>query len=265
MRFALAIALPCLLLPVAVEAKPDLTGEFSGERWRLAQAGTTGADVTRTMRCPPPHCVRKATKTKWKKRYRPPGYPEVKARPVPIPTARPAGAPEPDEEAAAFNAAWDRIAESLRAKEPPKVLPLARLNLFEGFAREIVSAFHPRGRSLAGIVKPLADKITQVASVCPGLRVISTIRPGAVVRGSGRPSLHRYGKAVDISGDYRCLYAALKTFAGGVSIDAHRVRHIHVSWDPKGREWGARFAHYRGGMKRTRHARHHRRQYASAR
>lgn len=259
MRFLAALFL-WLVFSVAVEAKPtrDLSSEFGGDRWRMAQAGTTAEDVTRSMRCPPPHCSRKV-KRKWKKKHRKPAQAHhyIARKAAPLPVSRPAE-PMDEEQAAAY-----RVIAELLAGGKVYVKPL---NLLEGFRRELERATVPvRGRSLAGIVKPLADKITQVASLCPDLRVISTVRPGAVVRGSGRPSLHRSGKAVDITGNYRCIYAALRTFAGGVSTDAHRVRHVHVSWDPKGREWGRRFAHYRGGAKRTRYARHHRKQYASAR
>lgn len=81
MRAFLA-ALPlclCLAVPQA-EAKPtrDLSGEIVGDRWRMAQ-GASATDVTRSMRCPPPHCSRKV-KHKWKKRYRPPGYPVIGAK-----------------------------------------------------------------------------------------------------------------------------------------------------------------------------------------
>lgn len=119
------------------------------------------------------------------------------------------------------------------------------------------AARHRAGGSVstAGLPGPLLAAIAQVQRACPGFRVISTFRRNARVRGSGRRSLHAVGRAADIAGgSYACAYAALKGFAGGVSTDAGRVRHIHLSWSPGGQEWGARFRHYRGPARRARRA-----------
>jgi hypothetical protein len=53
------------------------------------------------------------------------------------------------------------------------------------------------------------------------VKVISTCRPGAVIAGSGRPSQHRYGKAVDFvprSGQRGAMLAWLRANAGGAVI-----------------------------------------------
>lgn len=101
-----------------------------------------------------------------------------------------------------------------------------------------------RGVSMAGVVAPLAAKAAEIQSAC-GSVVISAIRPGASVRGSGRPSLHRTGHAIDMQGNPRCIYAHLQGWPGGYSVDYGRVSHVHISYSPDGREWGARFAHWR--------------------
>ncbi len=109
--------------------------------------------------------------------------------------------------------------------------------------------------STAWLPGPLVAAIRRVAVYCPGFHVISAFRPGARVRGTGRLSLHARHRAADIAGgSYGCAYRVLRDFPGGLSIDAGRTRHIHLSWDPGGREWGMRFAH--GGHRRyARHAR----------
>ncbi len=59
--------------------------------------------------------------------------------------------------------------------------------------------------------------------------VISTCRPGAVIAGSGRPSQHRYGKAVDFvprSGQRGAMLAWLRANAGGAVI-TYASGHIH--------------------------------------
>lgn len=258
MRALLAALLLCLV-PLIAEARPSpyrAVDAFAGDRWLMAQGGSA-ADVTRTMRCPAP-CSRAKPKAKKKPRRPVAG---LTIAHVPLPRVRPQE-PMDEDQAAAY-----RVIAALFAGA--KIViggsdePAQPKNIFQGFRDEILKAAKPpKGRSLIGIVKPLAAKVMQIASLCPGTVVISTVRPGARVRGSGRPSLHRSGKAVDIAGPYRCIYAALKGFPGGVSTDAHRVRHVHLSWDPKGREWGRRFAHYRGGAKRTRHARYRGKQIA---
>jgi hypothetical protein len=61
------------------------------------------------------------------------------------------------------------------------------------------------------------------------VKVISTCRPGAVIAGSGRPSQHRYGKAVDFvprSGQRGAMLAWLRANSGGAVI-TYASGHIH--------------------------------------
>ena len=94
---------------------------------------------------------------------------------------------------------------------------------------------------LSGIVPPLAAKARAIVAAC-GARVVSGIRH-SYVNGTRRISLHASGRAVDISGNPKCIYRALARWPGGYSTDYARVRHVHISYAPRGREWGARFAH----------------------
>lgn len=104
---------------------------------------------------------------------------------------------------------------------------------------------------VSGLVAPLADKLASIQSACPGTVAISGVRHTRV-RGTNRWSLHTQGKAVDVRGDYRCIFAQLHGWPGGYSIDPGRVRHVHFSYDADGgREWGVRFAH--GGHRKHRH------------
>jgi hypothetical protein len=108
--------------------------------------------------------------------------------------------------------------------------------------------------NVSGLVGGLASKAMEIVGSCAS-RIISTVRPGAVVAGSGHPSLHRDGRAVDIQGNPSCIYAHLRDWPGGYSVDYSAVRHVHVSLG--GREDGARFRHG-GGHRR------HRMRYAGA-
>ncbi len=61
------------------------------------------------------------------------------------------------------------------------------------------------------------------------VKVISTCRPGAVIAGSGRPSQHRYGKAVDFMptpGKRAAMLAWLRSNANGAVI-TYSTGHIH--------------------------------------
>lgn len=109
---------------------------------------------------------------------------------------------------------------------------------------------HHGGASLSGVVSPLASKARQIVSAC-GSRVISGVRHTRV-RGTGRMSLHASGRAVDLAGNPRCIYAHLRGWPGGYSTDYGRVHHVHVSYG--GREHGRRFVH--GGGRHVRHRRY---------
>lgn len=130
------------------------------------------------------------------------------------------------------------------------------------YAHETAHARHVRatGRRAAGssvltggISTPLTEKAAEIVRAC-GSTVISGYRPGAVVAGTGRPSLHASGRAFDIRGNPNCIYSMLRGWPGGYSVDYGAVSHVHVSLG--GREDGARFSHGGGGRH---HHRHHRR------
>lgn len=108
----------------------------------------------------------------------------------------------------------------------------------------------PVSRSLDGLPAPLVAKVRQLEREC-GSRVISTFRPGARVRGSGRISLHALRKAADLAGNPGCMRSKLAGWPGGKSVDYGAVGHFHISYDPGGREWGRRFSHWRPKVRYT--------------
>lgn len=115
-----------------------------------------------------------------------------------------------------------------------------------------------RAINTSSLVPQLANKVASIQSACPGTSVISAHRCTRI-RGSGRMSLHCSGKAVDLRGPYACIYGQLRDWSGGYSTDAHRVQHIHISYDASGgREMGLKFAHYGGSRKSKRYARRYR-------
>lgn len=98
-------------------------------------------------------------------------------------------------------------------------------------------------RTIQAYVKGLAGKATASRSCLSGdtravlsrlearfgaVKVISTCRPGAVIAGTGRPSQHRYGKAVDFmpNGNRSAVLAWLRSNVNGAVI-TYASGHIH--------------------------------------
>jgi hypothetical protein len=110
---------------------------------------------------------------------------------------------------------------------------------------------HGYSTSLSALTPTLAAKVAEINKTC-GSKTISGYRPGAVVAGSGHPSLHSAypSKAADLQGNPSCIYGQLRGWKGGYSTDYNRVRHVHMSYSPPGsgylggREWHARFRHW---------------------
>lgn len=265
----------CLLVPFAVEAKPSRHGvdAFRGDRWEMvAQAGTSASDVNRIMRCPAPlDCRTRVKRKKWKrwKKPRPPEPGSVKplARPViPLPRVRPDDAPEADEDEAAVNGLWNRIAVSLNTLEAPRVLrgslEPAPLNIFEGFFREVERAllrpigncreFETLDRRVKQIVADAARHFGSPALMTSCYRSAAYNRR-VYARMGRRPtkSLHIARKAVDfkIAGVSKfevAKYVRKHRLAGGVGLYCNSIVHVDVG---RRRDWN-----WCGGVKRTRYA-----------
>jgi len=84
----------------------------------------------------------------------------------------------------------------------------------------------------------VANKLRVVESKFGKIRISSSCRRGATVRKTGRPSMHRYCRAVDFNpprGKYRQVAGYLKTtWGGGVGTYSGRFNHIHID-DHRGR------------------------------
>lgn len=86
----------------------------------------------------------------------------------------------------------------------------------------------------------LKVKLRKVERKFGKVTVISTFRKNAVVRKTGRPSLHRYCRAVDFhprKGTYQQVIAWLKqNHTGGIGTYSGRFNHIHIDDGPS-RRW----------------------------
>lgn len=75
------------------------------------------------------------------------------------------------------------------------------------------------------------------------VQLVSTCRPGAVIAGSGKPSKHRYGLAIDFSAGSRkgaiVSWLIANHHSGGTMTYA-RMNHIHVDIGPRFVSLGSR-------------------------
>jgi uncharacterized protein YcbK (DUF882 family) len=84
------------------------------------------------------------------------------------------------------------------------------------------------GASRACLTGPTRQVLAGLEARFGAVKVISTCRPGAVIAGSGRPSQHRYGKAVDFmpNGNRAAMMAWLRANTNGAVI-TYASGHIH--------------------------------------
>jgi len=85
--------------------------------------------------------------------------------------------------------------------------------------------------------------LDQIQATFGPLRIVSTCRPGATIRGTRHPSYHRYGRAIDFTAPRGMKNAIVKWLAklhrGGV-MTYRNFNHIHVDTGPFFIKLGAR-------------------------
>jgi hypothetical protein len=109
---------------------------------------------------------------------------------------------------------------------------------------QVVKKHHSRDRkirvsrsvSLAGVTPVLAAKAREIVASCGSVII-------AAVAARNIRSNHPIGRAVDLKGNPACIYAHLQGWPGGYSTDYSTARHVHISYNPGGQEWGLRFVH----------------------
>ncbi len=91
--------------------------------------------------------------------------------------------------------------------------------------------------SLSCVPGVLRQRLNQIRRRFGPIRITSTFRRGARVRGSGRRSLHASCRAVDFHpprGKYRAVARWLKAnHNGGVGTYSCRMSHIHIDNGPR--------------------------------
>jgi hypothetical protein len=101
-----------------------------------------------------------------------------------------------------------------------------------GSGRRAVRVARRGGGASRSCLKPSARALlNRIESRFGPVRVVSTCRPGAVIAGSGKPSKHRYGLAVDFDAGSRkgaiVNWLRANHKSGGTMTYAH-MSHVHV-------------------------------------
>lgn len=80
--------------------------------------------------------------------------------------------------------------------------------------------------------KSVSEKLIEVEKMFGKIEIISSCRPGAVIKKTNRPSMHRYCRAIDFNpkrGTYTAVANYLKrTWRGGVGTYSGYFNHIHI-------------------------------------
>ena len=105
-----------------------------------------------------------------------------------------------------------------------------------GRAVTVASRSGGGGASRGCLQAPAAALLARIEQQFGPVKVISTCRPGAVIAGSGKPSKHRYGLAVDFDAGGR--KAAIVNWlranhTSGGTMTYARMSHIHVDIGPR--------------------------------
>lgn len=96
----------------------------------------------------------------------------------------------------------------------------------EGGAGTSRSCLQPEARAL----------LSRIESQFGAVSIVSTCRPGAVIAGSGKPSKHRYGLAIDFDAGGRkgaIVNWLIQNHHSGGTMTYANMSHIHVDVGPK--------------------------------
>lgn len=132
-------------------------------------------------------------------------------------------------------AAAPATGRSLREDDPAWPVGAPQMN---GTPRhEMIAALARPGVTTECLPTDLKTVIGQIERKWGGVTLISTHRPGARVRGSGRLSRHANCNAIDFRparGTYRAVASWLKAnHNGGVGTYSGRLNHIHIDNGPR--------------------------------
>ncbi len=121
-----------------------------------------------------------------------------------------------------------------RGQDPS--FPVGAPELRGGTQEQKLAALSPQKLTSECLPRDLKLKLRQIESRWGSVRLISVHRPGARVKGSGRPSRHASCRAVDFhppKGSYREVARWLKeNHQGGVGTYSGRLSHIHIDDGP---------------------------------
>lgn len=96
-------------------------------------------------------------------------------------------------------------------------------------ARGTIQGYAKASASRSCLTSDTRAVLARLESRIGGVQVISTCRPGATIAGTGRPSFHRYGKAVDFNTRNKAGAIAFLRTQGVFVMTYCGMGHVHFN------------------------------------
>lgn len=104
-------------------------------------------------------------------------------------------------------------------------------------SRSITRASRSAGTSRTCLQASARALLNRIESQFGAVQIVSTCRPGAVIAGSGKPSKHRYGLAIDFNAPAgkkgAIVQWLIKNHRSGGTMTYAGMNHIHVDVGPR--------------------------------
>jgi hypothetical protein len=127
------------------------------------------------------------------------------------------------------------------------------------FSTPAVARGDGNSTSINCLTPPARAIILRIEAKFGPMEIISTCRPGATVRDTGRPSRHASGNAVDfIAGDRKGAVVSwlIANYTGGGTMTYSDSPHIHVDVGPHWVQLASGYRFTGGGDQPVRHTKH---------
>jgi hypothetical protein len=130
-----------------------------------------------------------------------------------------------------------------KSRRPPKINRDSPRSKPPIDREETIPARNLRGRAIVRwkehrMPDSVAEKLMEIERKFGPIQIISSCRPGATVKNTNTPSMHRYCRAVDFyppKNKYSEVSTFLKrTWSGGIGTYSGKLNHIHID-DNRGR------------------------------
>jgi len=118
--------------------------------------------------------------------------------------------------------------------------------------RNIFRAYQAASSSVSCLTADTRAVLSRLEARVGKVSIVSTCRPGATIAGTGRPSFHRYGKAVDFSTRNKAAAIAFLRTQGVFVMTYCGMSHVHFNTGQHGASFCGSKARYASARKRSR-------------